>query len=63
MAGKVEHVLDVYRSLPNAQSKNDLLKEVLDRVVYIKRKSTRWNDTSDDYELTLYPKLPMKSPV
>lgn len=58
---KIENVLDVYRTLPDAQAKNDLLKEVLDKVVYVKRKSTRWGSDSDDYELTLYPKLPVKS--
>jgi hypothetical protein len=60
---KVEHIIEVYKTLPDAQSKNDLLKEILEKVVYTKTKSTRWQESADEYELILYPKLPHKTPV
>lgn len=55
---KVEHLLDVYNTLPNAQAKNDLLKEVLEKVVYDREKKSRKGGPYDEFELTLYPKLP-----
>lgn len=55
---KVEHLLEVYRALPNAQAKNDLLKEVLEKVVYDREKKSRKGGPYDEFELTLYPKLP-----
>ena len=55
---KVERLLDVYDVLPNAKAKNDMLKEVLEKVVYLKTKKGRWNNAADDFELTLYPKMP-----
>ena len=55
----VERVLELYDSLPTAQAKNDILKEVLEKVVYTKEKSARYKGVyPDDIELTLYPKLP-----
>jgi len=56
---KVERLLDVYKELPTPKAKNDLLKEVLEKVVYIKEeRGERWNSVADASELTLYPKLP-----
>lgn len=56
---KVEHLLDVYNELPSAAAKNDLLKDVLEKVVYVKERGSRWRGVSpDDFEITLYPKLP-----
>lgn len=55
---KVEKLLDVYDSLPSAKAKNDMLKEVLEKVVYLKTKNGRWNNAPDDFEITLYPKIP-----
>lgn len=57
---KVEHLLEVYYELPTAQAKNDMLKEVLEKVVYIKTKNGRWHNAPDDFEITLYPKLPLQ---
>ena len=56
---KVERLLDVYASLPTAKAKNDMLKEVLEKVVYTKEKGGRWHGSPDEFEITLYPKLPM----
>ena len=55
---KVEKLLDVYYDLPTAQEKNDMLKEVLEKVVYKKTQNTRWSGSPDDFEITIYPKLP-----
>lgn len=56
---KVERLLEVYDALPTPKAKNDMLKEVLEKVVYLKTKNGRWNNAPDDFELTLYPKIPM----
>ena len=56
---KVERLLDTYFQLGSAATKNDLLKDVLEKVVYVKEKGGRWHNSPDDFELTLYPKLPM----
>lgn len=55
----VERVLELYDTLPTAQAKNDILKEVLEKVIYTKEKSARYKGVApDDFELILYPKLP-----
>jgi len=54
-----ERLLDVYHELNSPAAKNDLLKDVLEKVVYIKERGGRWHNSPDDFELTLYPKLPM----
>jgi len=56
---RVEKLLDVYWSLQSPAAKNDLLKDVLEKVTYVKEKGGRWHNSPDDFELTLYPKLPM----
>ena len=56
---KVEHLLEVYNQLPNPTEKNNLLKEVLEKVVYLKDIRSRWkNGGTEKFEITLYPKLP-----
>lgn len=55
---KVEHILEVYASLPDASSKNELLKEVVEKAVYCKRLRTSSARRPDDFELVVYPKIP-----
>lgn len=55
---RVEHILEVYQELESAGAKNDLLKDVIDKVVYTKEKGGRWHNAPDDFELEIYPKLP-----
>ncbi len=55
---KVEKLLEVYSALPTPQAKNDMLKEVLEKVVYVREKRGTKNGPFDNFELTLYPKLP-----
>ena len=42
MIPKLENIIDVYYTLPDAKSKNDLLKEVIEKVVYIRSDGGRW---------------------
>lgn len=58
---KVEKLLEVYHELPTPQAKNDMLKEVLEKVEYTKKENTRWHGSPDDFEITIYPKIPMYS--
>ncbi len=54
----VQRVIDAYSSLETARQKNDLLKEVLDHVDYVKDTQQHRGGNLDDFELTIYPKLP-----
>ena len=55
---QVEHLLSVYDKLPDAQSKNELLKGILERIEYVKDKPSPRKGPFDNFELVLYPKLP-----
>ena len=56
---KVEHLLEVYKILPTAAQKSELLKEVLEKVVYTKKTNGSFRGASaDDFEIILYPRLP-----
>lgn len=55
---KSEKVLEVYHALSTPTEKNRMLQEVLEKVVYIKTVNGRWHGSPDDFELSLFPKLP-----
>lgn len=55
---KVEKLLEVYSALPSPQAKNELLKEVLERVEYTRLSRSGRGGPLDNFELVLYPKLP-----
>ncbi len=56
---KIEHLIAVYNDLSDAEEKNDMLKEVLEKIVYNKDKpGGRWGNP-DKFEIVLYPKLPV----
>lgn len=57
---KVEHLLEVYDTLSSPQEKNDLLRDVLEKVVYTKEKGKKNGGTPDSFEITIYPKIPKK---
>lgn len=57
---KVKNLLEVYASLPSAQAKNDLLKEVLEKVVYRKERVPGQKLPADGFELEIYPRIPKK---
>jgi septation ring formation regulator EzrA len=52
---KIENALDVYAGLESAREKNNLLKEVLNKVLYSKTKGTRWEESN--MHLDIYPKI------
>ena len=54
---KVEELLELYNVLPGAKAKNEMLKEVLEKVIYTKDSNGRWGDP-DDFTIELYPKIP-----
>lgn len=55
---RVEKVLEAYPHLEDPRTKNDLLKGVLERAIYIKTVDGRSSGKPDDFELVLYPRLP-----
>jgi DNA invertase Pin-like site-specific DNA recombinase len=55
---RIENVLNVYSSLDTPKEKNDLLKEVIGKVVYLKEEGGRWSGKADKFSLKLYPKMP-----
>jgi len=56
---KVEHLLNVYNDLPTPADKNALLKEVLEKAVYVKTTSGQYRGGSaGDFDLKLFPRIP-----
>lgn len=55
---KVEKVINLYWKMQTPKEKNDLLKEVIDKVIYIKEVGGRWHAKPDDFQLELFPKIP-----
>lgn len=56
---KIERLLEVYDTLPDAATKNTMLKEVLEKAEYLKTKNGNFKDNSpDDFILKIYPRLP-----
>lgn len=57
---KAEHLINIYYTLPDAQTKNQLLKEIVEKAVYIKTINTRWHGDPDDFKLIVFPKISEK---
>lgn len=56
---KVEHVVEIYRTLDNATAKNVILKTVLQRVDYLKtERNTRNNVNNANFSVKIYPNIP-----
>lgn len=55
---KAEKVLEEYGRAADAAEKNELLKSVIDKVVYLKEVNGRWHGSPDDFNISLYPKIP-----
>ena len=47
---KIEKLIDVYFSLPDATTKNKMLKEVIERVEYTREKGGRWVENKDNFD-------------
>lgn len=54
---KIERIVEAYGTLTDPQEKNEMLKQVIYKIVYNKDKSGRWGDPNN-FSLELYPKLP-----
>lgn len=54
---KIEKVLEVYHNLPTPRAKNDILKDILEKVTYIKEVQAR-RKSPDNFEITIYPRIP-----
>lgn len=55
---RAENILNVYNEIETPLGKNQMLKEALDKVVYIKETGSRWHASPDAFQLILYPRLP-----
>lgn len=57
----VRHIIDVYDTIEEAAAKNALLKNVIDRIVYVKNERNKKGDLHNiNFELTVYPKIPLR---
>ena len=54
---KVEKLLEVYYDLPSPKAKNDMLKDVLEKVVYTKKERSKKGNL-DNFDIAIYPKIP-----
>lgn len=56
---RLEHVIDLYNKLENAEDKNILLKSIIAKVTYLKTKKAIKKDSDPtNFELHIYPKIP-----
>jgi hypothetical protein len=56
---KTQNLLDIYRTSDNVQLKNDLMKEILEKVVYTKTANGHYKDQRpDDFRLDIFPRIP-----
>lgn len=53
-----QNLISIYHSINSQKTKNDILKEMVEKIVYFKNKNGRWYNSPDDFEITIYPKLP-----
>lgn len=59
VAPRIEKILQLYRSTNSIRAKNDLLKEVLEKVEYTKNiKNKKGQADVANFEIRLFPKLP-----
>lgn len=58
---QMQAIPSIYEALPDAESKNALLREILVRIEYIKKEGGRWSDP-ERFTLTLYPRFPRIPP-
>jgi pyruvate-formate lyase len=56
LGSKIKKIMDVYSKLSSPKQKNDLLKEVVDKIIYNRETGGRWVDT-DNFEIELYLKI------
>jgi len=54
---KIENILEVYHTVETAYQKNELLKQVMEKAVYVKDKAGTKTGGSDNFDLAIYPKI------
>lgn len=55
---KIKNVIDIYHELTDAEEKNNLLKQVVTRITYLKENKLRiYKQKCDDIQITVYPKI------
>lgn len=58
---KMENIIEIYFKIEDIQTRNELLKSVLEKVLYKKTvRNTKGNALNANFEITIYPKLPKK---
>lgn len=55
---KVEHLLSVYNTLDDEKTKNEMLKEVIEKVTYLKTVNGRWHNDPSDFTIVIFPRVP-----
>ena len=61
---KVRGVIDAYWTVSDMQTRNDMLKELLEKIEYKKDiANTRGKRENANFTLDIYPRLPRKSPI
>lgn len=55
---RVKEVLAMYPKTESAGEKNEMMKSILESVIYRKDEGGRWSKKRDQFTLVLYPKLP-----
>ena len=53
---KIERFSDIYNALHSPEDKNNLLKEVIEKVVYTRESGGRWSDP-ENFVIKLYPRI------
>lgn len=51
-------LMDLYLSINDPKQKNDILKAILEKVVYTKSKKTHRNSGVEEFQIDLYPRIP-----
>lgn len=59
---KMRRVIDTYNTADSAQVRNDMLKEILAKIVYTRESGGRWEKDKFNFVLALYPKWPKDFP-
>ena len=54
---KIEHLLQVYSELQSPAVKNAMLKDILEKVIYIKDPSNKWH-APDAFKINIFPIVP-----
>ena len=54
---KIEKIIDIYNTLQSPMEKNNLLKEVIEKVVYTRDSGGRWSDP-ENFAIEIYPLIP-----